>query len=537
KKARRRGEPPRPSAGPPEASRAGREMASRGAGWLVGVIVLCVLAVYANSLFNEFVFDDFGGIDGNPTIRQLWPLGQCSTPCAWSAGLNQQVHTRPLLNFSFALNYALGGLQVWGYHAVNVAIHIANALLLFGILRRTLSLAVVRKKLGDAGVPLSFAVALLWALHPLQTESVTYVIQRAESLVALLYLLTLYCAIRGAEPGRAAAWHAASVIACFLGMATKEVMVTAPVAVLAYDGIFLAGSFGLALRRRAWFYAGLALSWVLLAYLVVSTGELFKLYAESGGSKDGYEPWTYALTQGGVILHYLRLSFWPSPLVLDYDWPVAKGLGEALPSLFAIGALVAATVWGVIARKPWAFAGAWFFLILSPTSSIVPLEDLAFEHRMYLPLAAVLGVTVVMGYAGARDVVSRYQMSPRAAVTIGVVLLVAVAAIFGALTVRRNTDYANQLSIWRDTIVHAPGKARVNLNLGEALARTGRYEEAIFHYRAALRRKANYPEAHNNLGVALVALGQLEEAVGHYREAIRLSPGYAEPYNNLGFVQ
>ena len=218
--------------------------------WAIGVLVLLTLAAYSNSFSGVFVFDDLSSIAENPTIRQLWPIGQCPPPCRLSHSLNQQIHGRPLLNLSFAVNYALGGLAVVGYHALNLAVNLANALLLFGLLRRTFALPVLREKFGDHALALAFAIALLWAVHPLQSASVTYIVQRAESLVSLFYLLTLYCMVRGVESGKPAGWYAGAVLACLLGMSTKEVMVTAPVVVLLYDWMFLAGSLTEALRRR-----------------------------------------------------------------------------------------------------------------------------------------------------------------------------------------------------------------------------------------------------------------------------------------------
>jgi hypothetical protein len=188
---------------------------------------------------------------------------------------------------------------------VNVAIHMTNALLLFGILRRTFALPVLRERFGSSAVFLAFAIALLWALHPLDTQAVTYIVQRAESLVSLFYLLTLYCTIRGAESGNAKLWYGAAVLACLMGMSTKEVMATAPVMVLLYDRLFLAGSLREVLQRRLWLYAGLALTWVWIGYLVMSTGDLAQMSGGGQGPRGRSDRWTYAATQPGVILHYL----------------------------------------------------------------------------------------------------------------------------------------------------------------------------------------------------------------------------------------
>ena len=200
-----------------------------------GLIVLAAVLAYRNSFGGPFIFDDELSIRQNPTIRELWPIWKPLCP----PNHGEPVTGRPLLNLSFAVNYAINGLNVWGYHVANLAIHVLAALLLFGILRRTFLLP----SLGNFRIPtptcLALAIALLWAVHPLQTESVTYIVQRAESLVGLFYLLTLYCFIRGATPAEDSLWYAGAVLACLLGMASKEVMVSAPLIVLAVRSDFL----------------------------------------------------------------------------------------------------------------------------------------------------------------------------------------------------------------------------------------------------------------------------------------------------------
>ncbi len=507
--------------------------------WPVLVLAVAILAVYANSFRCVFVFDDVGVIQNNGSIVRLWPLGAVLSPPPGMTSTG-----RPLLNLSFAVNYALGGLNVWGYHAVNLAIHLANALLLFGVVRRSLSLPALRERFGGAAVALSFAIALLWAVHPLQTESVTYIAQRAESLVGLFYLAVLYCVIRGAGSARPAGWYAGAIAACLLGMSAKEVMVTAPAVVLLYDRYFLAGSFREALSKRWWMYAGMALTWVLLGYLITSTGDLVRLYADKGSTGGAAPvdsgPLAYAATQPGAILHYLRLTLWPHPLVLDYGRPAPGGVGEVLPAALAIAFLAGATLWGVLKRKPWAFLGAWFFMILSPTSSIVPLFDAfsgpIFEHRMYLPLAGVIALLVLVVYAGGRAAVSRGWIEAPS-LTLGLTAAVLLAVVLGGLTFQRNKDYASAVGLWQDTILKVPGNARVHMGLGNALSEAGQLDRAIQSYREALRIRPDYAEAHYNLGLVVAAKGRTEESMGHYRAALRFRPNYAEAHLNLGKAQ
>ena len=275
-----------------------------------GLIVLATLAAYSNSFAGPFVFDDELSIPSNMTIRQLWPIWKPLCP----PNHGETVSGRPLLNLSLAIDYAISRLDVWSYHATNLAIHILAALLLFGILRRTFLLPAMRDRWGAAAVPLALTIALVWAVHPLQTESVTYIIQRAESLFGLFYLLTLYCFVRGVGSSRAMLWYAVCVVACLLGMASKEVMVSAPLMVLLYDRTFVAGSFREAWRRRYGLYLALAGTWLLLGWLVAWSGTR----GSSAGFGIGVGCWEYLGTQFGAILNYLKLCVWPHPLVFYY---------------------------------------------------------------------------------------------------------------------------------------------------------------------------------------------------------------------------
>jgi len=176
------------------------------------VLVVCAgFYAYHNSLHGAFVFDDEVAILTNPSIRQFWPLWS-----VLSAPAGTVVSRRPIVNVSFAINYALGGLNVWGYHVVNAGIHILAALALYGIVRRTLRRPGLRERYGEGTAWLALAVALVWVVHPLQTESVNYTTQRTELLMGLFFLLTLYCVIRGAESSsRATAWYVVAVLSSY----------------------------------------------------------------------------------------------------------------------------------------------------------------------------------------------------------------------------------------------------------------------------------------------------------------------------------
>ena len=310
--------------------------------------------------------------------------------------------------------------------------------------------------------------------------------------------------------------------ACTLGMGAKEVMVTAPVLVLLYDRTFAAGSFGAAWRTRRWFYAGLACTWLPLLWLVAGGGGT---RGSGAGLGLGVTGWSYALKQGEAITHYLRLSLWPQPLVLDYGVGVVDQLREVLPQALGVVLLVAGTVWALWRRPAAGFLGAWFFIILAPSSSFVPIigQTMA-EHRLYLPLAAVLTALVL----------SLWRLGRRVGLAAGLVL----ALLWAVMTVQRNREYHDAITLWRATARHAPGNYRAHYNLGVELARTPSGKaEAIAEFIESIRLQPNYAEAHNNLAIELAQLpGREDDAVRHYETALRLRPDFADAHYNLAAV-
>jgi Tfp pilus assembly protein PilF len=507
------------------------------------VIALAGLLAYSNSFSAPFVFDSASIIAHNPTLPHLGS--------AWRPPHDgSTVDGRPLLNLSLALNYAISGTQVWSYHALNVLIHILAGLALFGIVRRTL------EKVGTGGPPvrergktkskqtasrplppyvIAFAVALLWILHPLQTEAVTYVIQRAESMMGLFYLLTLYCFIRGAggeggassstarrnrtpKDGKAGGegWFLLAMLCCLLGMATKEVMVSAPVIVFLYDRTFLSGSFREAWRRRRRLHLSLASTWILLACLEIGTG------SRRGTAGFGVSlRWSdYALTQIYAVGHYLRLALWPRPLIFDYGTAVVTQPSLIVPATIVVTLLAVGTLVALVRRPALGFLGACFFAILAPTCLVPVATQTIAEHRMYLPLAAVV-VLIALGIA---------RLPGKA----GRMIFALVAVGLGAATVQRNETYGSEIALWSDNVAKLPDDARAHNNLGSALYAMGQVPEAAEQYAQALRLQPDdNPEAHYNLGLSFLQQGRLPEALSHLTEAVRLAPENAMAHNSL----
>jgi len=486
-----------------------------------GLLVVAVCAAYANSFRGPFIFDDGPSIVDNQSIRDL------GSPSVLAAPPTAITTTgRPVVNLSLAINYAIGGLAVEGYHVVNLALHVLAAIVLFALVRRTLLLPMLSAQFGAAATGLALAVALLWAIHPLQTESVTYIVQRAEILVGVFYLLTLYCFLRGATAKRGSAWYAATVATCALGMASKEVMVSAPLVVALFDRTFVAGSFRESLLRRWGLWLALAATGLLLAIL-------YQMSHNRGGSAGfglGMTAWAYARTQFGCIIHYLRLALWPSPLVLDYGCPIARDAAEIVPFAIGVFVLIAATAAGLVLRPKWGFVGAWFFAILAPSSSIVPLPgQTEAEHRMYLPLAAVVVLVVlavhrVMGRLGQR---SKWAAAG---------LVLAVAAVLGWWTHQRNKDYQSELAIWDDTVRKCPLNDRAYLTRGGVYWTNGQIEAALKDYDRCIALNPRNAKAHVGRGDVYVDQGRYDEALRDYDNAIKLKPDLADAYNGRGEV-
>jgi Flp pilus assembly protein TadD len=489
------------------------------------VLVIVGFAIYWNSTTAPFAFDDDHAIVINEQIRHL------STSLA-PTERGSPLAGRPLVSLTFAINYALGGLNIRGYRLVNISIHILNALLLFAIAARTLR----ARDVANAG-NVAFAAALIWMVHPLVTEPVDYISQRTELMMATFFLGMLYFAQRargGSEstrpplPKNSSAWLGASVACCALGMACKETMVVAPVAVLLCDRTFTFGSFREALRGRGWYYAALCATWLVLVAL---------LWSSPRGDSAGFagasvSPWTYLLNQSEMIVRYLRLAFWPRGLVLDYGEPLHVTFADVAPYAIAVATLLAATIIALVRNPPLGFLGAWFFLTLAPTSSILPIStEVGAERRMYLPLMAIVTavVVVVRRFVGARVRGSR-PAHPRTGARANLAFAV-LAVLLSLGTVQRNREYLSGLTLWQSVLDRWPPHARAHRNLAAELKLANRPDEEIVHLRAAVK---DLPGIRNVLGLELLALGRNAEAADELRTYVRDYPRDADAWANLG---
>ncbi|MFH1888109.1 MAG: tetratricopeptide repeat protein [Pseudomonadota bacterium] len=488
---------------------------------LVAAVILAtaILAAWSNSFQVPFIYDDIANIVQSPSIRSLWPVADVLFPPPGS-----HVGGRPLFNLSFALNYAVSEFSVWSYHVFNVAVHFLAALVLFGLARRTLRLPALAGRFARQADVLALFIALIWALHPLHTDAVTYLTQRAESMMGLFFLAALYCALRGWEAGRSRGWHGFAFLPFVAGVGTKEVIVALPLVALAYEWVFFGRNPVRAARTSPVLYAGYGLGLGLLALLVAHGGTAMATPVTTA------TPLSYLATQAQVIVHYLRTVFWPSGLCLDYGWPIIS-FREALPYGLAVAALLALSAILLARRRPSGFLGAWFFLILAPTSSIMPLPFPAWDRRMYLSLAAVAALAACGAFQAAR----RWWPERRAGRVLAVLACILALAL-GTATWVRNLDYATEVSIWQDVVEKHPGNDRAWAALSVALEQDGQPVEAEDAARRAIALTHDYPDAWINLAVALKAQGRVSEAEEALEKTLVLDPDDCLAHHNLAVI-
>jgi protein O-mannosyl-transferase len=502
--------------------------------YLPGVLLLSCIVVYANSLYAGFVYDDTRTIQESLRLRYL--LSQKVTE--WLCG-------RWFADLTFAVNFAVGGLNAADYHLVNVVIHALSGMLVYGIVRRSMASDISN----DTADWIAFYSALLWEIHPLTTAAVTYVSQRYESLASLFCLLQTYGVIRGTSKGRG--WYIVSVAAFLLGIGCKETMFVSPIIVLAYDRIFLAHNWRAILRQRGWMYVAYGV--ILLLMLTV-----MKTVRNAGGGL-GLEgqglSFPYLLTQTQVIMHYLRLSFWPVGLCGDYMWPVVERFQEIWKGLLAVSFIGLGTIAALYRLPRIGFLGLCFFLLLAPSSSLIVRPDCAFDHRMYLPLVPIVVAVVLVVWRLA---------SRRGVLRIAVVCGLIAAIALGFLTFERNRDYVSEERFWSDTIKKRPNNFRAYNGLATAFYDKGDYACALHTCSEALRRMPDlanltrddilkteflpgsnnlfrlafeYGNIRNTMGLVAWAEGRTNAAIVHLSEVLRIAPGNLRAESNLAILE
>lgn len=508
--------------------------------WLPGLILVAAgWLVYANSFNQTLVLDDLPAIRKNAGIRTLWPLSAALNPPPGPISFC----TRPILNLTMAWDFAHARGSLDSFRRTNLLLHILCGVSLFALLSRLLRRGVkpesaalwtdsaclpswLRASLPDGAALVAWVTALVWMAHPLNTAAVNYLSQRGELFVMLFFCLLLYALDRAAEPATSGprwAWPVLAVGACLLGMGSKETMLAAPALALLYDRIFLAASWREVLRRRGVLHLVLWLTalWPVHRHLMYSPHVQPHLWKE-------HSHWHYLLTQCRGLVRMLRLAFWPRPLVFFYGMTLVTDPSAVWMQGMVLLLLLAATGAALRFAPRAGFAGAVFFGLLAPSSTLVPVlgQPIA-EHRMYGPLAALLALVVAAIYGR----LPRRQ-GPLALALAGV----ALAAVLGRAAVLRNEDYASPLRLWADTVRKIPDSPEPHNDYANALSDAGENKRAIEEYQEALRLKPDYVDPRINMALALVRLNRHDEAVPVLQEARRLKPDSVQIPHNLAAV-
>jgi tetratricopeptide (TPR) repeat protein len=502
------------------------------------IILIAVLGVivYSNSLHGQFVFDDRSSILNNPVIKDLGNF-------LWNSTGYEYNRQRFIGYFSFAVNYRIGRLNVTGYHFVNLIIHIINSILVYTLVLLTFRTpflkAADRPPLAQL---IALFAALLFVAHPIQTQAVTYIVQRLTSLMTLFYLLavTLYARMRVAEEGplwKQIGYYIGTVTSVVLAMKTKENAFTLPLSIALYEWFFFSGAAARRLLRLVPFLATMIIIPLGMIDIHKPVGAILSDVNDVTQVQSLLTRSDYFFTQLRVIVTYLRLLFFPVNQNLDYDYPAYHSFFQApvFGSFLILLALIIGAIYLLKRSRSVdpelrlvSFGIFWFFLALAVESSIIPIVDVIYEHRAYLPSAGMFIATSAFFVSFARRFQGKYSRK------LALYTAMAVVVILGCATFQRNNIWASNVMLWQDVVRKSPGKARGYNNLGAAFTDAGQNGEAIKALQQALVLNPMHTEAYYNLGrVYLFYPDRLGDAISAFRKAIELRPDYDDAYVNL----
>jgi protein O-mannosyl-transferase len=492
---------------------------------LFPIIIICCLGVlaYSNTFYSSFHFDDFPGIVNNLAIRNLFNLGNI-----WNF-----FPARFITYLSFALNYQIHQLNVVGYHIVNLAVHIITAILLFWLVNLTLLTPVMREeKITQAPKLISLFIALVFLIHPIQTQGVTYIFQRVASMATLFYLasLGLYAKSRllldqELTKGLARRYYFSSLAVAVITMFTKEIAITLPLIICLYEFSFFKTTKSFKYKQLIPFLVTLVI--IPLTMLVTKSTNFTTMWRDNQETLV-IPPWHYLLTKFMVLATYIRLAFLPFNQNLDYDLPIVQTL-FGLPILFGLFFLILSIVIAFRLFRSYrliSFGILFFFLTLSFEWSIIPIPEVFYEHRLYLSMAGFSIFLVTSLY---------YLLSnkhPKAMLTI----LITLVAVYSALTYTRNNVWKDDLTLWNDTIRKSPYKARPYHNRGLAYQNQGNLDQALLDFNKAIAINPKEADFYNNRGTVYQDLGNFDQAILDLNKAIEINPNDSGFYNNRGLT-
>jgi protein O-mannosyl-transferase len=532
------------------------------------LIILCGIAVYSNTFHVPFHFDDPPNISENPLIQDtnllFHPSQYCSQVVPGSVRyIPCYVFKNRYLGYlSFAFNYQVNGLDVIGYHVVNILIHIFNGILIYALVLMSFKVyqseCLPEEDRKSAHLVGLFS-ALLFIVHPVQTQAVTYIVQRFASLATLFYLLTIVCYIKWRIAYQTVQqtitetktnkfshfpslfYYFISLISAVCAMKTKEIAFTLPVVIGVYEFIFFRGK----LKNRFLYLIPFFSTILIIPLSLISTdrpiGSLIGEIGEATRVQSNVSRVEYLLTELRVIVTYIRLLFFPVNQNLDYDYPIYNSVlnSEVFLSLLLI---VSVITLGIYLLKQYgknsprirliSFGIFWFFITLSVESSIIPIIDVIFEHRLYLPsVGASIALTTLVFFIADRV---RLQLPYMKKVV--TVILILITVVLSGVSYARNGIWKDDVTLWSDAVRMSPYKSRPYNNLGVAFNKKGQYTRAANYFYKAIQLNPNNAEAYNNLGNIYYKMGYLDSAIHEYQATLFLDPYNEDAQYNLSVV-
>ncbi|MBN1526635.1 MAG: tetratricopeptide repeat protein [Candidatus Omnitrophica bacterium] len=483
----------------------------------VTIAILCLLGIliYSNTFQSSFHLDDRDSVFQNPTIVSLKNMG-----AIWATW-----PTRFLTYLSVAANYHFGRLNFTGYHIFNIIIHLGAGLCAWWLTLLTLSSPAIKNDgIKDRSPLIAFFVGLIFVAHPIQTQAVTYIIQRATSMAALFYLASLCLYAKARLSGKNTACYIGSLAAGVCAMFTKEMTITLPFMILLYEYTFMKEEG----KKIDWKYLApfLALIAVIPLTMIFTRSVSFKEMRLVSEPLPIYSPWQYLFTQFRVLITYMRLLFIPLGQNIDHDYPVADGFFEVpvLASLSAISIMIIASLYLFKRYRLVSFSIFWFFIALLPESSFIPIRDVTFEHRIYL---ATFGYALFL-------VTTLYYLFGQKNIRLMARILIVLTILYAALTYARNFVWKDEISLWNDAIKKSPNKSRPYDERGNAYTVKGDTDRGIEDYDKAIELNPYYSSSYNNRGVAYAVKGDLDRAIHDFTKAIEINPRFTNALSNRG---
>ena len=489
----------------------------------IALIIILGIIIYSNSFNCSFHFDDTGSIVDNAAIKNLSDI-----KAIWNYSNNRFV-----AYFTFALNYHFGELNVWGYHLMNLMIHLATSIIVWWLTLLIFSTPVMKdKEISKHKKMIALFVALLFVSHPLATQSVTYIVQRMASMVAMFYLLSLALYVKARLDKKGVKKYflfAGAFISAILALLTKENAYTLPF------GIVIVEIFFLQTKKIKVNFKDYRIMLVIVGFLSLFvliflnfSSSIFDPISPKQGNPYTITPVNYLLTQFSVIVKYIQLLILPINQNLDYDFPLSNSFFE-IRTILCFCILISLLVLAIYLFKKqriMSFGIFFFFLTLSIESSIIPIDDVIFEHRIYLPSFGFILILISLIYI----------LFIKISKNIAIITTLLIILLNSITTFQRNKVWKDEFSLWNDAILKSPNKARPINNRGLVFSKEGQWEKSIYDFSKAIELNPRFTLAYLNRGASFEKIKDWDNAIEDFNKAIRISPDNSTAFLNRGTV-